>query len=81
VPGCKLARQHRHQRIMPQLIMVVEIFIAECDAKDPLPDQRADRMLDQILTAMIAKAIRKATHQIDHPIRRPQKQRSGIRRH
>jgi hypothetical protein len=80
-PGRKLARQHRHQRIEPQLIMVVEIFIAERDAKDPLPDQRADRMLDQVLTAMIAKAIRKTTHQIDHPIGGAQKQRPGIRRH
>ncbi|MGY4287269.1 hypothetical protein ACVWXO_006489 [Bradyrhizobium sp. LM2.7] len=70
-----------HQRIVPQFVVVVEIFIAERDAKHPLPDQRPDRMLDQVLPAMIAKAIRKAPHQIDCPIRRTQKQRSGIRRH
>jgi hypothetical protein len=67
-PRRKLARKHRHQRIVSQFVMVVEIFIAERDAKDPLPDQRPDRMLDQVLTAMIAKAICKAPHQIDRSI-------------
>ncbi len=80
-PGFKLARQHRHQRVVPQLVVVVEIFVTERDAKDPLPDQRPDRMLDQILPAMIAKAIRKAPHHIDRPIGGAQKQRSRIRRH
>lgn len=67
-PGRKLARQHRHQRIVPQLVIVIEVFIAERDAEDPLADQRVDRMLNQVLTAMIAKAICKAPHQIDRPI-------------
>lgn len=43
-PDRKLARQHRHQRIVPQLVMVVEVFIAERDAEDPLADQRVDRI-------------------------------------
>jgi len=60
--------------------MVVEVFIAERDAKHPLPDQRPYRV-DQILPAMIAKAICKAPHQIDRRIGRAQKQRAGIRRH
>jgi hypothetical protein len=80
-PGRKFARQHRHQRIVSQLVVVVEVFIAKRDAKDPLPDQRANRMFDQVLTAMIAKAICKTTHQTNRPIGRAQKQRSGIRRH
>ena len=80
-PGRKLARQHRHQRVVPQLVVIVEVFVAERNAKNPLADQRADRMFDQVLTAMIAKAIRKTTHQIDRSVGRAQKQRSGIRRH
>jgi hypothetical protein len=53
---------------VPQFVVIVEIFVAKCNAKDPLPDQRPDRMLDQVLTAMIAKAICKAPHQIDRSI-------------
>ena len=80
-PGFELARQHPHDRVVPQLVVIVEVFIAKRDAKYPLSDQRPDRMLDQVLTAMIAKAICKATHQIDRPISRAQKQRARIRCH
>ncbi|MGY4286352.1 hypothetical protein ACVWXO_005572 [Bradyrhizobium sp. LM2.7] len=80
-PGFKLARQHRHQRVVPQVVVIIEIFVAKRDAKDPLSDQRRDRMLDQVWAAMIAKAIGKAPHQINHPIGGTQKQRSSIRRH
>jgi hypothetical protein len=45
-PGFKLARQHRHQRVVPQFVVIVEIFVAKCDAKDPLSDQCPNRMLD-----------------------------------
>lgn len=79
--GPQACRQHRHQRIVPQFIMVVEIFVAERNAKDPLSDQRLDRMLDQVRAAMIAKASCKAPHQIDRSIGGAQKQRSSIRRH
>jgi hypothetical protein len=61
--------------------MVVEVFVAKRDAKDPLRDQRPDRMLDQVLTAMIAKAIRKPTYQINRPVSRAQKQPTCIRGH
>jgi len=36
-----LARQHRQQRILPQLIVVVEILIAPREAVDSLPHQLA----------------------------------------
>lgn len=28
-PGGKIARQHRHQRIVPQLVVIVEVFVAK----------------------------------------------------
>src|SRR5262249_14767490 len=34
----KLARQYRHQRIAAQLVVVVEVFVAERDGKDALAD-------------------------------------------
>ena len=38
-PGLKLACQHRHHRIMTQLVVVIEILVAERDPKHPLADQ------------------------------------------
>ena len=47
-PRLELARQHRHQRIVAQLVVVVEILIAERDPEHPLADQCRDLVLDQI---------------------------------
>ena len=38
---CKLASQHRQHRIVPQFVVVVEVFIAQRDADHPLQHQRA----------------------------------------
>ena len=46
-PRRKLARQHRHHRIVAQLVVVVEILIAERDPEHPLAHQRRHLMLDQ----------------------------------
>ena len=37
-PRLKLAGQHRHQRIMAQFVVVVQILIAQRDPKHPLAD-------------------------------------------
>ena len=79
--GFQLARQHRHDRIAAQVVVVIEIFIAERDRKHPLAHQGRYRVLDQILAAMIAKAPRKTTNQINRPIGRSQQQASGVRGH
>lgn len=54
-----LARQHRQQRILPQLIVVVEIFVAQREAVDSLPDQLAHGVLDQRRLPVIAETGRK----------------------
>jgi hypothetical protein len=77
----QLARQHRHHRIMAQLIVVVEILVAERDPEHPLTHQGRHTVLDQLRTPLIVKARRKPIHQINRPIGRAQKQRSRIRRH
>ena len=48
---CQLARQHRHHRIMAQLVVVIEVLIAKRDPKHPLRQQGYDLMLDQMLAA------------------------------
>ena len=47
-PRRELARQHRHQRIMAKIVMVVEVFVAERDAEHPLSDERAHAVLDAV---------------------------------
>ena len=80
-PRRELARQHRHHRIVAQLIMIVEILVAQRDRIHPLADQRPHRVLDQLRTARVAKARRKSIHHSDRSIRCSQQQRSGVRRH
>ena len=67
--GLKLAGQHRHHRIMAQLVVVVEILIAQRNPQHPLANQRLHPVLDQLLTAAIAKAPREAINQLDRLVR------------
>ena len=41
-PGLELARQHRHQRVVTKLVVIVQILVAERDAEHALPDERGD---------------------------------------
>jgi hypothetical protein len=77
----QLARQHRHHRIVPQLVVIVEVFITQRNPEHALPNQGRHRVFDQIGAATIAKAVCKPIHQINGSIGRAQKQRSRIRCH
>jgi hypothetical protein len=50
-----LADQHGHQRIVSQPVMVVEIFVAQRQPKNPLGDQVLDGMLDPLGIAVIGE--------------------------
>ena len=65
---------------MAQHVVVVQILVAQHNAKDPLPYQRLYRVLDQLRPPMIPEAGGKALHQPDRPIRRPQQQTASVRR-
>jgi len=79
-PRRELACQHRHQRIVAQLVVVVEILVAERDPEHPLAHQRHNLMLDQVRTSLVVEACRKSIHQPDRTIRRSEKERAAIRR-
>ena len=72
---CQLARQHRHHRVVAQLVVVIEVLIAERDPKHPLRQQGYDLMLDQMLAACVVEARGKPLRQLDRAICRPKKQR------
>jgi hypothetical protein len=75
----KLAGQDRHDRVVAQFVVVVEILVAERDSEYPLADQRRHLVLDQFRPPGIGKARRKPPDQPNHPVRRSQQQRPGVR--
>ena len=75
----QLACQHRQRRVLAQLVVIVEVFIAQRQAEDALPDQRLDLMLDIARVASIDEAGGKAPHQPDALVNLPQQQRAGVR--
>ncbi len=54
--GIFLAASRRQQRIAPQLLMVVEVFIAQRLPVEPLRQQLRHRVFDKNRVALIAKA-------------------------
>src|SRR6201981_3009013 len=76
----KLARQYRHQRLVGQLVVVVEVFVAERDGKDALADQRSHAVLDEFRYPLVIEAAGEALDETHGSIRRSQQQSAPIRR-
>jgi hypothetical protein len=76
----QLARQRRQHRIVAQLVMVDQVFVAERDADHPLHHQRLDLMFHECRVARIGETSRKSPRQPDHPVSCAEQQRTGIRR-
>ena len=77
-PRPQLARKGGKQRVVSQLVMVIEVFIAQRQPKDPLTHQRGHQMLNQFRPATVHKAIRQPVHQPQRPVRVSQKQSTRI---
>ena len=75
----QLARQHCKRRVLAQLVVIVEVFIAQRQAKDALPHQRLDLMLDIARVAPIGEAGGEATHQPEATIDLSQQQCTCVR--
>jgi hypothetical protein len=78
--GLTTVRQHRHNRIVTQFVVVADVLIAQRDPKHPLTHQGRNTVLDQILRASVDEALGKTADQPDPAIRRPQQQGSSVRR-
>jgi hypothetical protein len=57
--GRELAGQHRHCRVVAQLVVIDQILVAQRQGNDPLPDQCSDRVLDQIRRPAVGETIGK----------------------
>jgi hypothetical protein len=75
----QLAGEHGQHRIVPQVVVVDEVLVAERDAEHPLADRGGQPMLDPVRAAGVAEARREPPDQADGPICRPEQQRAGIR--
>jgi hypothetical protein len=64
-PRRKLATQRRQHRVMAKLVVVDQVLVAQCDAIDPLTDQRRNLVLDQLRIAVVNKSRRKPIDQPD----------------
>jgi len=76
----QLAGQHRHHRVATQIIVIVDVLVAQRNPEHPLTHQGRNAMFDQVLPAIIVETPGQPIDQSNHPIRRPQQQSSGIRR-
>jgi len=66
-----LAHASGDQRIGPQQIMVIQIFVSQAEPINPLPDEVEHGMLDPLWIAMIGKTVRTvSTHETSDRPRR-----------
>src|SRR5215204_6356673 len=70
--------QHSKQRILSQLLVIVQVFIAERQSVDALGNHLQNRVLHPILFPSVEKAVREARQQIQPLIRLPQQQRASV---
>ena len=55
--GVRLADDGGQQRIVAEVVMVVEVLVAQGQAVDPLGDEVLQRVLDQVGVTMIGEAV------------------------
>jgi hypothetical protein len=71
-------RQHTERRILAQPIVIVEVLVAQHQAKDPLPNQRLDPVLDVPGIATVGEASDEPTDQTEATIHPSQQQRARV---
>jgi hypothetical protein len=77
--GRQLAGQHRHGRVVTQLVVIDQVFVTQRQREDPLPDQCHHFVFDQLWGAAVGETPGKPLDQSDRPICRPQQQGTRIR--
>ena len=78
-PGFELAGEDRHHRVMAELIVVDQVFIAERQSEHPLADQGLDLVLDQLWPTRVAEAGGEPIDDTDRSVGRAKQQRPGVR--
>jgi len=79
--GLALAAHQGHQRIVPQLLVVVEVFIAQRQTVDALRQHLAQTVLDPVLPPPVGETGRHTLQQTDLAVHLAQQQRAAVARH
>jgi hypothetical protein len=77
--GLELAGERRQHRIMAQLVVVDQVFVAKREAEHPLRHHGRDAVLDLGLDPRVIKAGSEPGDQTNRAVGRTEQQRSGIR--
>jgi hypothetical protein len=72
------ADEHRQERIMPQAVVIVEVFIAQSNGVDPLFHEIVHRVLDMRWRPLLGKASRQAVQDAGMPFDFASQQRPAI---
>jgi hypothetical protein len=77
---CRIALpcQHRQQRILPQLVVIIDIFVSQHQRINALPQHLLQPVLDPRRLPSIAKTIPQSLQQSDPSVGLSQQQSPGI---
>jgi hypothetical protein len=76
--GIVFSGEHGHQRIVPQLVVVDEVFVAQREAVNSLGDQFGDGVFDEFRVTVIGKALGESRNDPRFRLDFPQQQATGI---
>ena len=76
-----LARQQFQHRVLAQLLVIVQIFVAQRQGRNALRNHFRHRMSNARGSPSVQKALRQARQQIHAPVGFPQQKTSCVRRH
>ena len=73
-----LIHRHRQHRIVPQLVVIVQVLVAQTESVDALPQQLPHRVFDQPLVPVIGETLRHSGDQTRPPFHLSQQQNPSI---
>ena len=79
--GRQLATEHRHNRVVAQLVVVDQILVTQGNPEHPLTHQARHRVLDEIGRPVIGETTGKALDQPELSIGGPEQHCTGLRGH
>ena len=77
--GIALADHDGQERIVPQLVVIIEVFVTQGQSEDPLPQKLLDRVFDPFFVAMIGKTLSQLPDDARVLLDLSQQQTTGIR--
>jgi len=76
----ELARQQGQQGVVPQIVVVVEVFVSQGNARNALRHQRPHRVFREPPVAVVREARRDSVEEPHEPVDLPKQQRPRVRR-